>query len=177
MCGSCAKASEKDIGPICCLWYKWSGLRCSFPTRATDPDFAQAFRRSGAVRGGIFGRFAAMLPLTVWKSAATFRYMSRNKPALFGNTVLPVFFRKAWCGLKRERRVVALFTIMMCGLMAGLGGVATASFHGEELAQAAARQSSYELTVTRSRGDFYDCTGQKLTSRGQKTLAGCGPHH
>lgn len=77
--------------------------------------------------------------------------------------------------MKRERRVVALFTIMMCGLMAGLGGVAVASFHGEELAQAAARQSSYELTVARSRGDFYDCTGQKLTSRGQKTLAAVAP--
>ena len=77
--------------------------------------------------------------------------------------------------MKRERRVVALFTIMMCGLMAGLLGVAGASFHGEELAQAAARQSSYELTVTRSRGDFYDCTGQKLTSRSQKTLAAVAP--
>ena len=77
--------------------------------------------------------------------------------------------------MKRERRVVALFTIMMCGLMAGLLGVAGASFHGEELAQAAARQSTYELTVARSRGDFYDCTGQKLTSRGEKALAAVAP--
>ena len=75
----------------------------------------------------------------------------------------------------REKRIAGLFGLLMTGFLICVLGVMGAAFHGDELAQAAARQSTYQLTVSRSRGDFYDCTGQKLTGRNQEILAAVAP--
>lgn len=77
--------------------------------------------------------------------------------------------------MKRGKRITTLFAALMGGFFLCILGVLTAAFHGEELSQAAARQSTYELAVSRPRGDFYDCKGQKLTGRNQQALAAVAP--
>ena len=73
------------------------------------------------------------------------------------------------------KRIVSFSAIMALGFLTCVLGVLAASFHGTELAQAAAQQSAYQLTIARNRGDFYDCMGQKLTSRGEEALAAVAP--
>ena len=53
----------------------------------------------------------------------------------------------------REKRIAGLFGLLMTGFLICVLGVMGAAFHGDELAQAAARQSTYQLTVSRSRDD------------------------
>lgn len=77
--------------------------------------------------------------------------------------------------MKCGKRITTLFAALMGGFFLCILGVLTAAFHGEELSQAAARQSTYELAVSRPRGDFYDCKGQKLTGRNQQALAAVAP--
>lgn len=77
--------------------------------------------------------------------------------------------------LIKEKRLIVFFILMTAGFFFCILGVFSAAFHGDELAEAAAKQSSYKLTVSRSRGDFYDCTGQKLTGRNEETVAAVAP--
>lgn len=75
----------------------------------------------------------------------------------------------------REKRIIGIFGLFVGGFLCCILGMMAAFFHGDELQQAAAAQSSYQLAISRSRGNFYDCMGVKLTGRSEEALAAVAP--
>jgi penicillin-binding protein 2 len=77
-------------------------------------------------------------------------------------------------GFFMEKRIVAFFGAFMLCMFISVLSVFSIS-NGTQLAQTADRQSSYQLSVAKTRGTIYDCNKNALTGREKEYVAAIVP--
>ena len=73
-----------------------------------------------------------------------------------------------------KNRIISFFAVFMLMLFLSLVSVFKLS-SGTELAETAVGQSTYTLTVSKTRGTIYDCNGNPLTGTEQQLIAAISP--